>query len=274
MKIPGTAALLSLALSITGAAAETSRSSEAHPEPSPWRLGLALGYGERSNPLIQSDDIPLVVDVDIAWFGERFFFDNGDLGFTVMNNNAVTASIVARVNSDRLFFSRTNTRLVRVGAHGTLLAAPVQVTVPDRDYAAELGFEVLADGRWGMLQFTAHHDVGGTHDGYELFLDYGYGWRNQRWYVEPSAGIAFKSRAMNDYYWGVRPGEANDALPAHRAGSGVNPHARLLVSYQLSRHWAFSAAAEFERLNGDAAASPIVAERNVVGYFAGFGYRF
>src|SRR5690349_15759272 len=44
-----------------------------------WRLGAALGYGKRTNPLIQSEDIPVVVDLDIAYFGDRWFFDNGDL---------------------------------------------------------------------------------------------------------------------------------------------------------------------------------------------------
>ena len=33
---------------------------------SPWRLGVAMGYGERSNPLLNSDDLPIVVDLDIA----------------------------------------------------------------------------------------------------------------------------------------------------------------------------------------------------------------
>lgn len=287
-QISGVTALLLFSLALlslpAGPAAEASPPPAPAPEESAWRLGLALGYGERSNPLIQSDDVPIVVDVDIAWFGERFFFDNGDVGLTMVNNDLLTASLVGRVNSDRLFFSRTDTRFFRVAtaADGqtTLTSASepgpdvVERSVPDRDYAVELGLEALADGPWGMLQFTAYHDVSGTHDGYELFLDYGYGWRSHRWYIEPSAGLAFKSEALNDYYWSVRPEEANAALPAYHAGSGVNWHARLLASYQLSRHWTFSMAAEIERLNADAAASPLVAERNVVGYFAGFGYRF
>ena len=77
-----------------------------------WRLGVALGYGQRTNPLIQSDDIPVVVDLDIAWFGERWFFDNGDLGFSLVDNPAFTTNIVARVNSDRAFFSKTNTKYI------------------------------------------------------------------------------------------------------------------------------------------------------------------
>ena len=42
-----------------------------------WRLGFAFGYGLRTNPLVQSDDIPIVIDIDIGWFGNRFFFDIG-----------------------------------------------------------------------------------------------------------------------------------------------------------------------------------------------------
>lgn len=241
---------------------------------SPWRLGVALGYGERSNPLVLSDDIPVVVDLDIAWFGKRFFFDNGDVGFTFADNPAVTASLVARFNSDRVFFGKTNTRFVNVALSGDALANAFRLEVPDRDYAGEAGFEVLADGRWGHLQFAAHHDVSGTHDGFELDLNYGIGWRNERWYFEPSVGLSFKSADLNDYYWGVRENEANPALPAYAAKSGVNVRGKLAASYYLTRQWAVSFAAEYERLNDEAAQSPIVEEDNVLGYFAGMLYRF
>ncbi len=239
-----------------------------------WQLGIALGYGLRTNPLVQSDDIPIIVDIDIAWFGDHFFFDNGDFGLTFVDNERVTTSVVARVNSDRVFFGRTNTKFVTVDLAGQTLASAVQLSIPDRDFAAELGIEMLADGRWGRLQLTAHHDISGTHNGYEIAFDYVYGWRNQRWYFEPSFGLSYKSEALNNYYWGVRPGEANEALPAYEAGSGTNAHARLQFGYQISRHWSFAMVGEFERLNDEAAASPIVDERNVFGYFAGFGYRF
>ena len=38
-----------------------------------WRLGAAFGYGQRSNPLIQSEDIPVLVDLDIAWLASAGF---------------------------------------------------------------------------------------------------------------------------------------------------------------------------------------------------------
>lgn len=241
---------------------------------SPWRLGVALGYGERSNPLVLSDDIPVVVDLDIAWFGKHFYFDNGDVGFTVLDNSFITASLAGRINSDRVFFGKTNTRFVNVSLGGEALASDIQLELPDRDYAIEAGIELLSDGRWGHLQFSAHQDVSGTHDGYELDLNYGFGLRNERWYFEPSVGISFKSADLNNYYWGVRDDEANEALPAYEADAGVNLRGRLTASYYLTRQWAVSFAAEYERINDEAAASPIVEDREVLAYFAGIRFRF
>ena len=173
-----------------------------------WRLGAAIGYGVRTNPLVQSDDIPIVVDVDIAWFGDYWFFDNGDLGLTFADNDTLTASVVARFNSDRVFFGHTDMRFVTVDANGLELADGVNFEVPDRDYAIELGLEMLTDGNWGQLQLTAFHDVSNTHEGYELYADYSYGWRRQRLYIEPSFGASYKSADLNNYYWGVTEAEA------------------------------------------------------------------
>jgi outer membrane protein len=240
---------------------------------SPWKIGLAFGYGERSNPLVQSEDIDILVDVDIAWFGKRWFFDNGDVGRTLLDGERLTLNAVARFNSDRVFFSKTDTEYVSLfGFAGTL--PPERIVVPDRDYAFEAGVELLADGVWGFVQAAAHGDVSGTHDGYELYANYGRTMRRERWFFEPSVGASWKSADLNDYYWGVRPEESSLALPEYRVGAGWNTHARLATSYQLTRHWTFVVAAQYERLSAEAARSPLVEERSVKSGFAGFNYRF
>jgi len=253
-------------------AAETDAAAE-----SPWKLGIALGYGERSNPLINSDDFTIVIDVDIAWFGERFFFDNGDVGLTLFDLESATVNLIGRFNSDRVFFGKINSQFISVG--GTALepdgVAEIEtVPVPDRDYAVELGLELLTDGNWGVLQAAFHHDVSGVHDGYEVFVNYGYGFRKQRWFFEPSIGLNWKSEKLNNYFWGVRESEATSQFAAYQAGAGLNAHLRLLASYQLSKHVAVSAAVEYERLNSEAASSTIVEEDDVLGVYAGFSYRF
>jgi outer membrane protein len=239
-----------------------------------WRLGAALGYGIRTNPLVQSDDIPIIVDLDIAWFGDRWFFDNGDLGLTFADNSTLTGSVVVRVNSDRVFFGKTETRFVSFDLSGEPLSQPVEFKPPDRDYAIELGMEILTGGDWGALQVTAFQDISGTHKGYELYTDYSRGWRRQRLYIEPSFGFIDKSAKLNNYYWGVTPEEAGVIALPYEADDGFNWHVRLMVGYQLDKRWALSLVTEYERLNAEAAASPIVERDGVLGWFAGASYRF
>ena len=266
--------LLSLVLQASVCAGNDEAEADENGEESRWRLGAAVGYGVRTNPLVQSDDIPIVLDLDIAWFGDHWFFDNGDIGVTFADNKYVTASIVARLNSDRVFFGNTDTRFVAIDAVGGPLTVPVEFKVPDRDHAVELGVELLSDESWGQMQLTAFHDVSNTHDGYEVHINYSYGWRTQRFYIEPSIGASYKSAALNNYYWGVSDDEAGVVILPHEAGAGTNIHARLMLGYQLSRHWSLSLVAELERLNDEAAASPIVQDRHVFGYFAGVAFRF
>jgi outer membrane protein len=235
-----------------------------------WSIGIAVGYGQRTNPLIHADDLPLVVDLDIAWFGDRWFFDNGDGGFTLVNNERFTLSAVGRTNSDRLFFTRTSIEGLNFGPS----AIGASFDPPDRDYALEAGFELLADGRPGFLQAGLFRDVSSTHDGFEVSVLVGRVIRRNRWALEPSLGARYKSSRLNDYYWGLRPDEATPLYPEYRADSGTNGYARLGFNYQLRPEWTFFAVAEYERLSSAIRLSPIVADQQVRGIYAGFGRRF
>ena len=251
-----------------------------------WRFGIGLGYGMRTNPLVQSDDIPILVDLDIAWFGKRFFFDNFDLGFTLADNSRFTANVVARVNSDRVFFSKTNTkyvnfRLTTLGpvpiadpSTGAIVETPQPLTVPDRDYAIEMGLEFLLDGDWGRATLRAFHDVSNTHEGFELSAEYNYRWTVGRLSVSPSLGLAYKSDELSDYYWGITPKESGSTLTAYQAEGGIDWDVGLRSNYYLTKSTRLALSANYERLHDSVARSPIVAEDHVIGYFAGVAWEF
>jgi outer membrane protein len=275
----------------TDPAAEVPAATPHVPRPLPdeknWRFGVALGYGERTNPLIQSDDIPVLVDLDIAWFGERWFFDNFDLGFELFDRPSFTTNLVARVNSDRVFFSKTNTKYINfsylgggvVGpavdpGSGALVDEPVKFKPPKRDYAIEVGFEMLMDGEWGMAALRAFHDVSDTHHGYEISADYGFRWVRGRWSFAPNVGVTYKSAALSDYYWGVHEDEATFLLPAYQAEGGVGWEAGFRTSYYLTKSIRLAVSANYERLQHSVAISPLVEEDNVLGYFAGMAWQF
>ena len=264
------------------------------PKEKSWRFGVGLGYGQRTNPLIQSEDIPIVVDLDIAWFGERWFFDNFDLGFSLVDNARFTTNVVARLNSDRAFFGKTNTRYVNfsitaggaqvpisgppsapgVPGAGAGNVVPAELEVPDRDYAVELGLEMLLDGEWGQATLRAFHDVSGTHEGYELSADYSYRWVRGRFSIAPSVGVAWKSAALSDYYWGVHADEVLPTLQGYQVDAGLGWEAGLRASYYFTKSMRFALSANYERLQHSVAMSPIVAEPEVIGYFAGLAWQF
>jgi len=257
------------------------------PEEKNWRFGVALGMGERTNPLIQSEDIPVLVDLDIAWFGERWFFDNFDLGFELLDRPSFTVNMVARVNSDRAFFGKTDTKYINfsylggglVGpavdpGTGNPVERPVKFKPPKRDYAIEAGFEMLMDGEWGMAALRAFHDVSGTHHGYEISVDYGFRWVHNRWSVSPSVGVSYKDAALSDYYWGVHEDEATFLLPAYEVDGGVSWEAGLRTSYYLTRNVRIAVSANYEQLSHSVSLSPLIEDKDVLGYFAGLAWQF
>ena len=258
------------------------------PEERRWRLGAALGYGERSNPLIQSEDIPVVVDLDIAWFGDRWFFDNGDLGLELVDNDVMTTNLVARVNSDRAFFSKTNTKYVTYSVMAGGFTAPINTATgepitreealplkpPKRSYAVEAGLEALFGGEWGQAALRAFHDVSGTHDGYEIAADYSYRITRGRLSLSPSIGLSWKNAALSDYYWGVHPDEASTTLNAYQARGGLGWQAGLRANYYLTKSVRIAVSANYESLQHSVAQSPLVRQDYVFGYFAGVGWQF
>ncbi len=251
-----------------------------------WSLGLALGAGQRSNPLISGDDIDLWWTLDFAWFGERWFFDNGDLGYLMKDHSAFTLNWVARVNTERAFFSGISEGLFRgveFGADSPALEQgqdspePVRdtaVNIPDRDYALETGLEILTDGLWGNIHAQLLADVSGVHNGYEAWLSYSTDWIRGRWHISPSVSVNWKSQKQNNYYYGVRASEAQSNLNVYRADSGFNTSAKLSAVYYISERWRFFATANVEKINDSAADSPLLKDDEIVSYFAGIHYAF
>ena len=260
--------------------------SQPPPPERSWRFGAAFGYGQRTNPLIQSEDIPVLVDLDIAWFGKRWFFDNGDIGFTLVDRPRSTTSLVARVNDDRVFFGKTNTRYVNfayagngmtqalVDEAGEYVDQAVEVIPPDRDYAIELGVESLIDGAWGGITLRAFHDVSDTHGGYEVSAYYSWRWIAGRFSLAPTIGASYKSEKLNDYYWGVQQDEANIALPEYHPQGGVGFEGGLVASYHFTRNLRFAVSFNYERLVDENASSPLAAEDHVMAYFSGLAWTF
>ena len=73
-----------------------------------WDLGIGLGYGNSSNPFIGAEDVPTFLALDFSVYGKRFFLDNGEIGFTLVDTNNSGINIIATYNNERVYYSLLN----------------------------------------------------------------------------------------------------------------------------------------------------------------------
>jgi hypothetical protein len=80
-----------------------------------WNFSVGLGAGVRTNPLAYGKDIPLAVIPQLSYYGKRFFVDNLDCGYTLVERDANTLSLIATPGYDRVYFYRTDLQNFFIG---------------------------------------------------------------------------------------------------------------------------------------------------------------
>jgi MipA family protein len=243
-----------------------------------WNFSVALGAGVRTNPLLDGEDIPLVVIPQISYYGKRFFLDNLDFGFTLADLGANTFNLIATPGYDRVYFYRTDLQnffvgfpngdfypysAIRVGPrrHGdTVVSTPA----PRITYLAgpEWTFQYgRVSGQLDLLR-----DATGQNSGDEIRGAVGIPLLKSKGTVSANIGFTWKSTATVNYYYRV---------PILYSGSAAfDPFIKLGYILPLSGKWRFNAFAEYERLGNGIADSPIVAEHSVATVFVGAIYTF
>jgi len=71
-----------------------------------WRISVGMGAGMRSNPLHQGEDIPLVLLPEVSYYGERFFLENLEMGFTLFEDRRHQFNLLLTPGYDQMYFNR------------------------------------------------------------------------------------------------------------------------------------------------------------------------
>lgn len=227
-------------------------------------VSLSLGAGVRTNPIESNSDIPLVAIPSISWYGERFFLENLDLGFTLHEGDTDTFNLIATPGYDRVFFYRNDLQNIFVGLGGGEVSPVVNRRVPVR----ERHMTYLVGPEWTFTrgtftgQLDALYEVTGRHKGYEVRAAVSSPLGRTRNPLQASAGFTWKSAELVEYYYGVEG--------VYLPGSTLNPFIKLAWRRPLSERWTLNAFAHYEYLGDDVADSPIVTERGVTTAFVGF----
>lgn len=143
-----------------------------------------------------------------------------------------------------------------------------------RDTGTDFGLSFERRGAWGAAFVELLHDVSGASSGSEARLGYFYERRRGPWRLRPYATVSWRDATLNDYYYGVLPGEATATRPAYEPGSGVNLDFGVYADYHLTERWRLLGGLSLTQWSKGVADSPIVSGGTQLKALAGFAYDF
>ena len=260
-----------------------------------WHLGLALGYGQRSNPLADRGNLTLVVLPDIYYYGERWFFDNGRLGWSWQRQANYELSLVTRLNPERSYFSSSYLGNWFGEQYMAFTDDPFQNSVTEATAEVQ---QASGDPNWSLdagLQldwFPAPHwhirsnlwgDLTRRHQGGQFHLRLARQFQSQWGQFQVRLEADWKSTRLIDYYYGVQfsPEQQDTSHFMSRYGhleyqgqASWQPALTVSWSYSLNDHWRLLAMSRYQLLGSGMTNSPLVTDDAVTTFFMGVGYRF
>lgn len=141
-----------------------------------------------------------------------------------------------------------------------------------RNPGADFGVSYQRSGLWGAFYTEYLHDITGASEGSELHLGYNYEWQRERLRLRPHLMLAARDAKLNNYYYGVQPGEASAIHPAYQPGNGVNTQVGLYGEYSLTERWRLLADLAGTRWAKGVRNSPIVDNRVQISSALGLVY--
>lgn len=246
-----------------------------------WSIGVAIGLGAKSNPINGGDAIPQVLLLDIAWYGENVYFDNGELGYRWLQDQDFSVESYVTFDRERAFFIFWDPANILVNTG---------VSSSDNPNTGEdnVSLERISSRNWALIAGTKAHyytgshkwslgiesDISGVHSGQRITLSYRKMWNGDDWRFQLKPSVVYKSDKLVDYYYGLN---AQDNVPpnAYFEGSGgFQPSLSALYIQDLNEDWQLIVSGSYQYLHMGMTNSPLVDQKHVSNVFIGFGYRF
>ena len=263
-----------------------------------WEASIAVGVGGRTNPLAGGDDQPIVVIPQISWYGKRFFLDNLDFGYTLVDKPQHMLNLLVQPGLEQIYFDKfgignftvdgnpsSNAVLAYSQVDGSLVAAPADVLqagtpsirlddIADRKTAIMGGAEYsFYSGNW-QTQLQLLSDVSSVHEGKEVRLSGSYQIPGEKNLVSFAAGVNWQSEELLDYYYGVHQNDLPGIDFVYKVDAGVSVFTKISWERKLSEKWSWLSTFHYRQLDSALKNSPLVEKNSVVTVFTGGNYHF
>jgi outer membrane protein len=257
-------------------------------EKSSWQLGIAIGVGLKTNPLVDGDDIPLVILPDVAWYAEKAYFDNGELGYQWLSQSKFAFETFLQIDRESAFFSFLHPANILIPTESSVSDSPAYPNEEIPNNHRNLSIDEIASRKWAInggirghyflsnseWQLAFQQDISNVHKGQQIGLDYSHRWLWHDFRLGLRIGTDWKSARLIDYYYGVSQRDTDLAELYFNGKSGWQTYISLSAQKPINENWSWLANIGYRWLPDSITSSPLVEQNNIRNVFLGVAYRF
>lgn len=249
---------------------------------------VAMGYGERSSIVRGTGPLAFYVLPDVSYYGEKFFFDNGMLGYSIKQSRRHEVSVFTKLNTEFSYFTDSITGYWFGDAYsGGLSTTNMQPNggwdeqQPNVDNIAKRRWAIDAGVRVDYYPAERTHvglallqDVSNKHQGHSASLMVSHGLPTVLGNFQVKGELTYKSQDLVDYYYGISSRDNVAPIYHYRGKAVVQPAVSLHWHYPLSENLSLVSSARVMWLDDGVADSPLVTKDNTTTFFMGVSYAF
>jgi outer membrane protein len=222
-----------------------------------WSVGIATAWSPSPYRDYDNKALPLPM---LNYDGKSFYVHGLTLGYRLFGIGSDEFSIVASPFVYRFNHDDTSDPSLR--------------RLSDRDISGLAGIAWQHRAAWGVVQASAQAVFTG-HGGGVFDASYSYPLIAGRLTLIPTAGVAYNTSAVNNYYYGISRSDAqNSGLPFYRADGDSLPYVGMIATYRLFHSWQASGGARFTLLPDAIKNSPMIDADHTESYFVSLSYTF
>jgi outer membrane protein len=230
--------------------------------PSPAFEARAWGAGVMgllaSNPYRGGSTVARVLPL-ISYVGENLYVLGPRAGYNLLKNPLVSANLFAEFKFAGDAFADDRFLADMEERRNTVMSG--------------MDANVRIKGRW-RLEANASTDVLNRHNGQEATFSVSPMFRFSQFNLTPGAGVVWRSKNYNDYYYGVREEEATPERPAYEPGDSIEWFLRCSARYTINDDWSILGVIRLEVLSHEIRDSPIIDDSTANTAFVGVNYAF
>jgi MipA family protein len=270
----------------SSAALACSKDEEGCVESEQFQLSVALGAGQRSNPLYDGESFPMLLLPDFSYYTDSWFIDNGTVGYSLAQNNQFAVSLVMRLNSEKGYFQRWFAgNVITMNTSGSFLPPEVEIGteksmsavsvdhVKKRPTAVDAGLQFNWFGEQWQSRLNLWQDVNSKYEGQNASLSWSRFWPLAGGQFDLSTSLYWKSAKLIDTYYGVGEDELY-YLERYQGRASWQPELRLGWQKALTSRWSVLTFYRYLHLDDAMTDSPLVQDDSVQTWFVGMSYRF